>query len=404
MHQLEQDEVHPGEQGGEECRRRLVCRLEVRGLRCCQVATAPEGDSETTGQSRHHEEHQRLLRQEVRANVEELRRGLWRDSSATAREFAVSLERSWPEQSAPAHSLAETYYDCRFGRQELASTREQEIRRWLAELPPTVEVYEVGPRDGLQNEPRSLSVGDKVRLIEALLEAGLKHVEVTSFVSPRWIPQLADAEEVLERLGPREGVRFSALVPNRKGLERARACGIQEAAVFLSASETHSRRNINKSIAEAVATAREVTQAALDAGMRVRGYLSVVWGCPYEGEVPLARVVEICGELVEAGLFQLSLGDTIGIGTPEGTVLQIQGRNVFTRLDEAVLRRISDMTQGRYFNAQDRGELNQVYDELDRERTFEDQETEVTFAVTGIAALITLAAGGLGLLWFNRLP
>src|SRR5690606_26665868 len=125
--------------------------------------------------------------------------------------------------------------------------------------------------------------------------------------------------ELLRLVGRREGVVFSALVPNLKGLERAKEAGLEEAAVFISASEAHSKKNINKSIAEALASAREVAGAALQAGMRVRGYLSTVWGCPYEGDVHVARVVDICRQLVDAGIYQLSLGDTIGIGTPRQT-------------------------------------------------------------------------------------
>jgi hydroxymethylglutaryl-CoA lyase len=190
---------------------------------------------------------------------------------------------------------------------------------WLGQLPKRVDVYEVGPRDGLQNELRTLPTRDKARLIDALVAAGEKRIEVTSFVSPKWIPQLADAEELLRLVGRREGVVFSALVPNLKGLERAKDAGLEEAAVFISASEAHSKKNINKSIAEALGGAREVTVAALKAGMRVRGYLSTVWGCPYEGHVPVERVVDICRQLVDAGLYQLSLGDTIGVGTPRQT-------------------------------------------------------------------------------------
>ncbi|HSP79547.1 MAG TPA: hydroxymethylglutaryl-CoA lyase, partial [Myxococcaceae bacterium] len=159
----------------------------------------------------------------------------------------------------------------------------------------------------------------KARLIDALVDSGEKRIEVTSFVSPKWIPQFADAEELLRLVGRREGVTFSALVPNLKGLERAKAAGLEEAAVFISASEAHSKKNINKSIAEAIAAAREVTEAALKAGMRVRGYLSTVWGCPYEGAVPVERVVEISRRLVDGGIYQLSLGDTIGVGTPRQT-------------------------------------------------------------------------------------
>jgi len=197
-----------------------------------------------------------------------------------------------------------------------SSTR---VGGWLGSLPRRVDVYEVGPRDGLHNELRTLPTRDKARLIEALVASGEKRIEVTSFVSPKWIPQLADAEEVLRLVGKKPGVTFSALVPNLKGLVRAREAGLEEAAVFISASEAHSKKNINKTIAEALETSREVTAAATQAGMRVRGYLSTVWGCPYEGHVPVERVVDICRRLVDMGLYQLSLGDTIGVGTPRQT-------------------------------------------------------------------------------------
>jgi hydroxymethylglutaryl-CoA lyase len=189
----------------------------------------------------------------------------------------------------------------------------------LGQLPTHVNVYEVGPRDGLQNELRSLATTDKARLIEALIAAGEKRIEVSSFVSPRWIPQLADADKVLALLPKRDDVSFTALVPNLKGLERASAAGLKEAAVFLSVTESHSRKNINKSVAEAIAAARDVAQGARAAGMRVRCYLSTVWGCPYEGLVPVKRVVEVVKQVVDIGLYQLSLGDTIGIGTPNQT-------------------------------------------------------------------------------------
>jgi hydroxymethylglutaryl-CoA lyase len=190
---------------------------------------------------------------------------------------------------------------------------------WLGQLPKRVEVYEVGPRDGLQNELRTVPTKDKARLIEALVAAGETRIEVTSFVSPKWIPQLADAEELLRLVGRKPGVVFSALVPNLKGLERAREAGLEEAAIFISASEAHSKKNINKSISEAIETSRETVEAALRAGMRVRGYLSTVWGCPYEGAVPVERVVDICRRLTDMGIYQLSLGDTIGVGTPRQT-------------------------------------------------------------------------------------
>ncbi len=191
--------------------------------------------------------------------------------------------------------------------------------RLTGKLPAHVDVYEVGPRDGLQNELRIVPLEGKLRLIAALVAAGERRIEATSFVSPRWIPQLADAEEVLRSLPRVPGVTYSALVPNLKGLDRARAAGLAEAAVFISASETHSKKNINKSIAEALSVAGDVTRGALAAGMRVRAYLSVVWGCPYEGSVPLDRVVDLCRRLADMGIYQLSLGDTVGVGVPNQT-------------------------------------------------------------------------------------
>ena len=197
-------------------------------------------------------------------------------------------------------------------------------------LPARVDVYEVGPRDGLQNELRIVPLEGKLRLIAALVEAGERRIEATSFVSPRWIPQLSDAEEVLKSLPRVPGVTYSALVPNLKGLDRARAAGLGEAAVFISASETHSKKNINKSISEALSVAGDVTRGALAAGMRVRAYLSVVWGCPYEGTVAIDRVVDLCRRLADMGIYQLSLGDTVGVGVPNQTeeILEAVGRQV----------------------------------------------------------------------------
>ncbi len=207
----------------------------------------------------------------------------------------------------------------------------------LESMPKRVEVYEVGPRDGLQNELRTLVTAEKVRLIEGLINAGQKRIEVSSFVSPRWIPQLADAEKVFSQLPAHEGVTFSALVPNLKGLERAKAVGLKEAAVFLSVTESHSQKNINKSVDEAINTAREVTRDALAAGMRVRCYLSTVWGCPYEGLTPVARVVEVIRRLADLGFYQLSLGDTIGVGTPFQTARIVEEVSKVLSLDQIAL-------------------------------------------------------------------
>jgi hydroxymethylglutaryl-CoA lyase len=186
-------------------------------------------------------------------------------------------------------------------------------------LPSRIDVYEVGPRDGLQNELRPVPLKDKLRLVSALVAAGERRIELTSFVSPKWIPQLADADELFARVERPPGVTFSALVPNLKGLERAKAARLTEAAVFASATETHSRKNINKSIAEALHVAGAVSKGALAAGMRVRAYLSVVWGCPYEGATSVDTVVELARRLIDFGVYQLSLGDTVGVGIPTQT-------------------------------------------------------------------------------------
>ncbi len=184
-------------------------------------------------------------------------------------------------------------------------------------LPKAVRVYEVGPRDGLQNEKAFVVTEDKVALVERLIAAGLKHIEVTSFVHPRWIPALADAERVAAQLAHRiEEISLSALVPNERGLDRALAAGLQEIAVFMSASETHNQRNINKNHKETMAAFRPVFARCADAGVRVRAYLSTVWGCPYEGQVDLEVSVGLARSLLSMGAYQVSLGDTIGIGNP----------------------------------------------------------------------------------------
>lgn len=183
-------------------------------------------------------------------------------------------------------------------------------------LPDRVSVYEVSARDGLQNEAVTVPTPAKVRLIEALVNAGLKRLEATSFVSPRWVPQLADAEQLVRFLPKRPGVTFSALCPNRQGLERALTSGIGEVAVFLSVSETHNKKNVNKTVAETLAAFRDVVAPALEKGLRVRAYLSTLWGCPYEGEVDPMRGVEITRRLFDLGCYEVSLGDTIGCGTP----------------------------------------------------------------------------------------
>jgi hydroxymethylglutaryl-CoA lyase len=194
----------------------------------------------------------------------------------------------------------------------------------LDQLPDSVSIYEVSPRDGLQNEATPIPLAGKLELLQALIAAGLSRIELTSFVSPRWVPQLADAEELVKAASVPPGVTVSALVPNAKGFERALRAGLKEIAVFMSASETHNRKNTNKSIADSLHTFAEVVKPAREAGLAVRAYVSTVWGCPYEGEVPVGRSLEIARELLELGCYQVSLGDTIGVGTPLQTKRIVQ--------------------------------------------------------------------------------
>ena len=180
-----------------------------------------------------------------------------------------------------------------------------------------VRLVEVGARDGLQNEARIVPAATKVELVERLAATGLRTVEVTSFVSPKWVPQLADAAEVYAGVRRRPGVRYPVLVPNEQGYERARAVGVEEIAVFGAASEAFSRRNINASIDESIARFEPVLARARADGVAVRGYVSTVLGCPYQGAVPLADVVRVATRLHGMGCYEISLGDTIGAGTPK---------------------------------------------------------------------------------------
>jgi hydroxymethylglutaryl-CoA lyase len=187
-----------------------------------------------------------------------------------------------------------------------------------------VRIVEVGPRDGLQNEPREVATAVKVELIERLADAGLPAVEATAFVSPKWVPQMADHTEVLERIRRKPGVDYPVLAPNLKGFEGARAAGATEIAIFGAASESFSRRNINCSIAESLERFRPVAEAARQHGIKVRGYVSCVLGCPYEGEVKAERVADVAQALYEMGCYEVSLGDTIGTGTPAKTKAMIE--------------------------------------------------------------------------------
>jgi hydroxymethylglutaryl-CoA lyase len=194
----------------------------------------------------------------------------------------------------------------------------------LSDVPSEVSVYEVSLRDGLQNESSIVATEDKRRLVAALVATGLTRIEVTSFVSPKWVPQLADAVELCTMLGTTKGdtprgVVFSALVPNARGFERAHSVNLREIAVFLSASETHNKMNVNKTIEATLDTFAEIVPPALAEGIRVRAYVSTVWGCPYEGDIAVAKSVGIAKRLIELGCYQVSLGDTIGVGTPRKT-------------------------------------------------------------------------------------
>jgi hydroxymethylglutaryl-CoA lyase len=197
-------------------------------------------------------------------------------------------------------------------------------------LPRRVKLVDVGPRDGLQNEPGVVPTAVKIELIDRLSEAGLPVVEATSFVSPKWVPQMADNAQVMAGIRRKPGVSYPVLVPNLKGLEAAMAAGAQEVAGFAAATETFCQRNTNCSIAESFERFIPVCRTALDAGLRVRGYVSVALGCPYEGEVKPEAVSEVAERLYQMGCYEVSLGDTTGVGTPGKT----------QRMLEAVAQRV----------------------------------------------------------------
>jgi isopropylmalate/homocitrate/citramalate synthase len=182
-------------------------------------------------------------------------------------------------------------------------------------LPNRVKIVEVGPRDGLQNEKTIVPLAVKVELIDRLSDTGLPVIEAGAFVSPKWVPQMADTAEVLAAIRRRPGVGYPVLVPNIKGLEQAIASGVEEIAIFSAASEAFSARNINCSIAESLERFRAVAETALAQGIRVRGYVSCVLGCPYQGQVPIAEVVRVSRALLDLGCYEISLGDTTGVGT-----------------------------------------------------------------------------------------
>jgi hydroxymethylglutaryl-CoA lyase len=179
-----------------------------------------------------------------------------------------------------------------------------------------VTLVEVGPRDGLQNESAIVGTADKAVFVDRLSAAGPPVIEVSAFVSPKWVPQMADAADVFAAITRRPGVRYTALVPNAAGLERAIAAGVAEIAIFAAASETFSRRNINQSIDESLTVYADVARGATEAGLRVRGYVSTAFGCPFEGPVPLERVIAVSERLLKMGAFEVAISDTIGVAHP----------------------------------------------------------------------------------------
>jgi len=208
-----------------------------------------------------------------------------------------------------------------------------------------VTLFEMGPRDGLQNEKRNIATADKVRLVDALTACGFAKIEVTSFVSPKWVPQMADAAEVMAAISRRPGVRYTALTPNLKGYEAARKAGCDEVAIFAAASEGFSRKNINCSIAESLERFRPVMAAAAADGVPVRGYVSCVADCPYDGPTPPETVAQVTAWLLEMGCYQISLGDTIGSGTPE---------TIAAMLDAALGVASADTLAGHYHDTRNR--------------------------------------------------
>ncbi len=185
-----------------------------------------------------------------------------------------------------------------------------------AKLPKQVKIVEVGPRDGLQNEKQAVTAQDKITLIEKLTDAGMSYIESGSFVSPKWVPQMASSSEIFSKVKRNDKVTYAALTPNMKGFEAAMSVNANEVAIFASASESFSHKNINCSIDESLTRFTPVMQAAAKANVQVRGYVSCVLGCPYEGDVPIEQVVTVATKLFKMGCYEISLGDTIGVGNP----------------------------------------------------------------------------------------
>ncbi len=220
----------------------------------------------------------------------------------------------------------------------------------------TVTLYEMGPRDGLQNEARLISTADKIKLVNLLSDCGFSHIEVTSFVSPKWVPQVADAAEVMTGISRKSGVSYAALTPNLQGFERAIAARADEVAVFASASEGFSQKNINCSIRESLERFQPVLRSARTAMIPVRGYVSCVTDCPYDGPIAPGAVAEVAEALFQMGCYQISLGDTLGAATPDG----------ITRMLDAVLQRLpANRLSGHYHDTRGLALLN-IAASLDR--------------------------------------
>ena len=204
-------------------------------------------------------------------------------------------------------------------------------------IPRRVRVVEVGPRDGLQNEAAPVSTADKVAFVDRLSDAGYQVIEVSAFVSPRWVPQMADAADVFASIARRSGTRYTALVPNLAGLERAVASKVDEVAIFAAASETFSKRNINQSIAESLETYRAVCARARELGLPVRAYVSTAFGCPFEGTVPPAAVADVAGALTAMGAYEVAVSDTIGIAHPGQVPIVLDAVTKSVPLDRVAL-------------------------------------------------------------------
>jgi len=207
----------------------------------------------------------------------------------------------------------------------------------LEKIPKRVRIMEVGPRDGLQNEPTIVDTASKIDFIEGLVNAGMKRVEVTSFVNPRWIPPLADQSEVAKGIERKDGVAYAALVPNMRGYENARLAGMKEISFVLAASETHNQKNINASTADAFSRYAEIAKRAGSDGVAFRAYVSCAFGCPYEGDIPVSEVVKWAKAFWDLGAYEISLGDTIGVGNPTQTVNLINAVSQVVPLEKIAL-------------------------------------------------------------------